>query len=284
MRRVLVVISLSFGLLAGVAVVVAPQIAVAETPGGLRLDASTTTLSKGKPVPIELRVLDRSGKPVTKFQPELTKLMHFILVRDDLTGYQHVHPTLGGDGVFHINLTIPDAGRYRAVADIKTGGKLYTLTANLTVPGKAKRALYPAVAPSSTVSGFEVALEHGPIKAQAGAHLVFKVSRGGKPVTALQPYLGAYGHLVAFRMSNLAYAHVHPMGRQGNEISFHAVLAQPGYYRFFLQFRTGGEVYTAPFSVEVAAADEAPPATVTVGTGGSTPPTTLPDDGGGHNH
>ena len=34
----------------------------------------------------------------------------------------------------------------------------------------------------------------------------------GEPVTDLQPYLGAYGHLVALRDGDLAYLHVHPDG------------------------------------------------------------------------
>src|SRR3546814_3056298 len=34
----------------------------------------------------------------------------------------------------------------------------------------------------------------------------------GNPVMTLQPYLGAYGHLVALREGDLAYLHVHPEG------------------------------------------------------------------------
>lgn len=32
----------------------------------------------------------------------------------------------------------------------------------------------------------------------------------GVPVTDLQEYLAAYGHLVALRQGDLAYLHVHP--------------------------------------------------------------------------
>ena len=37
------------------------------------------------------------------------------------------------------------------------------------------------------------------------------VTRDGEPVTDLQPYLGAFGHLVAIRDGDLAYLHVHPL-------------------------------------------------------------------------
>ena len=40
--------------------------------------------------------------------------------------------------------------------------------------------------------------------------LTLTVTKDGQPVTDLQPYLGAYGHLVALRAGDLAYLHVHP--------------------------------------------------------------------------
>lgn len=40
--------------------------------------------------------------------------------------------------------------------------------------------------------------------------LTLSVAKGTHPVTDLQPYLGAYGHLVALRQGDLAYLHVHP--------------------------------------------------------------------------
>ena len=35
-------------------------------------------------------------------------------------------------------------------------------------------------------------------------------------MTDLQPYLAAYGHLVALRQGDLAYLHVHPDGEPGD--------------------------------------------------------------------
>ena len=65
-------------------------------------------------------------------------------------------------------------------------------------------------------------------------------------------YVGHRGHLVALRDGDLAYSHVHPIsGAPAGEIVFHAELAAAGQYRLFLQFKTGGVVHTAPFTVEV---------------------------------
>ena len=62
------------------------------------------------------------------------------------------------------------------------------------------------------MDGYTVTLD-GDLTAGADAKLTLSVSRDGKPVTDLQPYLAAYGHLVALRDGDLAYLHVHPEGR-----------------------------------------------------------------------
>ena len=94
--------------------------------------------------------------------------------------------------------------------------------------------------------------------------LTLSVSRDGKPVDDLQPYLGAYGHLVAVRASDLAYLHVHPMGEPGDgttasgpDIAFHTTFPSAGAYRLFLDFQHRDVVRTAAFTVNVSEAAQA---------------------------
>ena len=56
----------------------------------------------------------------------------------------------------------------------------------------------------------------GDLVAGRDARLTLSVIKDGKPVTDLEPYLGAYGHLVALREGDLAYLHVHPDGEPGD--------------------------------------------------------------------
>lgn len=84
----------------------------------------------------------------------------------------------------------------------------------------------PVPARTATVDGYEARLDGG-LEPGKARELKLKVSKGGKPVTDLQPYLAAYGHLVALRSGDLGYLHVHPNGepgdgrtRPGPEISF----------------------------------------------------------------
>jgi hypothetical protein len=80
--------------------------------------------------------------------------------------------------------------------------------------------------------------------------VTLNVTRNGAEVTDLQPYLGAYGHLVAIRTDDLAYLHVHPEeGEPGPEIAFHAEFDETGRYRLFLDFKHRGRVHTADFTI-----------------------------------
>jgi hypothetical protein len=84
--------------------------------------------------------------------------------------------------------------------------------------------------------------------------LTATVTRDGQPVADLQPYLGAYGHLVSLRDGDVGYLHVHPDedGGAGPAIAFHTEFPTAGRYRLFLDFRHSGTVRTAAFTVTVA--------------------------------
>jgi hypothetical protein len=81
--------------------------------------------------------------------------------------------------------------------------------------------------------------------------LTTRIELDGQPVTDLEPYLGAYGHLVAIRAGDLGYLHVHPEeGAPGPGIDFATGFPTPGTYRLFLDFQHRGVVRTAAFTVE----------------------------------
>ena len=83
------------------------------------------------------------------------------------------------------------------------------------------------------------------------------VRRGGKPVSDLQPYLGALGHLVVIGASDLSYLHVHPMdmGQGPGQVMFHLEIPSGGTYRLFFQFQHRDVVRMAAFTVEVPGSD-----------------------------
>ena len=218
---------------------------------GYRLVFAGTTLARGKTEDVRFTILDRDAEPVRDFDQEGGVRMHLIVVRRDLTGYQHVHPKLAADGSWQTRLTLREAGVYRAFADFETGGEKIVLADDLFVGGEFVPARLPEPARRDDVDGYSVTLAGG---ARAGheAELAFRVARAGKAVD-LEPYLGARGHLVALRAGDLAYLHVHPLaGGAPGQVRFAAEFPSPGFYRLFLQFDAGGAVHTAAFTLEVA--------------------------------
>jgi len=239
---------------AGMTPLVAGADGTSASAAGLTLKASTATIPNGTSTAWTLQVFDTQGMPVTQFDRDQTKLMHLIVARTDFTGYQHLHPVLGSNGLFTVPLSLPAPGSYRAIADFTTAGKRYALGVPVTAPGSAVAVPLPPVRPAATVDGYKVALQHEALSSSTAAQLTFTITRAGQPVTALQPYLGAFGHLVALRKPDLAYSHVHPTGhdKAAATITFDAEFASSAIYRLYLQFQTAGRVHTAPFTVIVA--------------------------------
>jgi hypothetical protein len=219
--------------------------------GGLTLQPRSVRMSAGRTTTWRFQIAGADGMPVRRFERDQTKLLHLIVARDDMAGYQHLHPQLAPDGTFSIRMKLAHPGRYRAIADFTTGGKRYVLGTDLVAPGTASRATLPPAATTATTDGYRVEMKRpDAIVAGEESELGFTVTRGGRAVTGLQPYLGASGHLVALHAGDLAYSHVHPSGKDlaHGSITFDAELHKAGPYRLFLQFRAGGKVHTAAFT------------------------------------
>ena len=218
---------------------------------GLRLAPLSQTVSGEATTTWRFRIIGCDGSAVRHFVRENTKLLHLIVVRTDLTGYEHVHPTLGPDGTFTVQLHIPRPGTYRAIADFVTDGRKYVLGTNLTAPGPVHLTPLAPAALESQADGYAVELQR-PAQLAAGreAQLTFRIIRYGQPVEDLQPYLGSYGHLVALHAPELSYSHVHPNGEDlaRGAITFDLELRERGTYRLFLQFRTHDRVHTVAFT------------------------------------
>jgi hypothetical protein len=225
-----------------------PVRGLAVSEKGLRLELGRRTALPGRRFDLGFRIVDRRGETVRDFDVEHTRRMHFIVVRRDMTRFQHLHPTQGPDGSWSVPVSLPDAGSYRVFADFSVDGKPYTLADDVTVDGSVRSRALPAPARGVDVDGLRVSLTEGAARAGAEAELDFAVTRGGRPV-AVRDYLGAKGHLVALRQGDLAFLHVHP---DADRLRFGATFPTAGAYRLFLQFETtDGRLHTAAFTQEV---------------------------------
>jgi hypothetical protein len=214
----------------------------------LRLIVETPDFTQDEPAQLHFRVVDENEKTVRDFDIEHTKRMHLIVVRRDLTGFQHLHPVQGSDGDWRVPLKLEDAGSYRVFADFSHDEKPTTLASDLRVDGASELRALPAAAPVTTTDdGYTVRLHTPDARVGVESAMRFTISRHGKPVQ-VQPYLGANGHLVALREGDLAFLHVHPT----EGVTFESSFPTTGRYRLFLQFKHDDRVHTAAFTREVA--------------------------------
>lgn len=243
----------------------------ATLPGGLQVsqDGYTFSLHHDRATPnpratVEFVIEGPDGKPVTDFTVQHEKELHLIAVRRDFTGFQHVHPTRADDGTWSTELALTP-GAWRLFADIAPkGADPMTLGKDLLVSGEDTPAEAAAGdVRTAKVDNYTVTLE-GDVAAGTDSELTLSVSRGGEPVTDLDPYLGAYGHLVALRAGDLAYLHVHPEGHPGDgttkagpDITFGTSVPSVGTYRLFLDFKHEGVVRTAEFTLTAGGAGAA---------------------------
>ncbi len=221
---------------------------LAVSDGGLTLELARTSAVPGRPFDLAFRIVGRDGQTVRDFDVEHTKRMHLIVVRRDMTGFQHLHPTQRPDGTWTVPLTLRDAGSYRVFADFSVDEEPRTLADDLTVDGAVRSRELPAPVESVDADGLRVTLTEGASHAGEESQLGFTVTRDGRPV-AIQDYLGAKGHLVALRQGDLAFLHVHP---DENSLKFMATFPTAGRYRLFLQFQVDGRIHTAAFTQEVS--------------------------------
>ncbi|WP_296605494.1 FixH family protein, partial [Nocardioides sp.] len=225
----------------------------------------------GEPTTLTVTVRDaETGDPVGDLVRTHQVWMHLIVTRADLGTFAHLHPErTDQDGVFTVEATFPTAGTYALHTEMRRQGELSDVIAeqDLTVAGDPPPAV-PMPADDvreATVDGVRITLEgEAHVDDVSDFTLGFADVETGAPVSDLEPYLGAAGHVVVMREDGTRFGHHHaetfdedgdpvlalPGTEFGPELDLHARFEVAGAYRMWAQFRLGdGTVVTAPFVV-----------------------------------
>ncbi len=228
----------------------------------MELKTEPAVPATGLPVRLELTPRDRARNAVlTDLDVVHTKKLHLIIVSRDLALFDHVHPVQHPDGSLVLDYRFPSGGDYVLFADMTPAGapnQVFRLPLHVEGPAPAPTPLVESPAPAGLFGDYRVELRAAPDppRAKDEAVLAFTLTRNGRPVTDLEPLLGAAGHCVVIRQDTMEYLHCHPVepldpAGVGPTVRFHTRFPVPGLYKVWGQFSRAGTILTADFVLRV---------------------------------
>jgi hypothetical protein len=227
-----------------------------EYPVELRIDPPQ--IPSARPIALEFRVADpETGAPVKHFEIVHEKLFHLFIVSQDLAYFAHLHPEFDGE-VFRLNTVLPKPGTYRLLADFyPTGGTPQLAPKTITTAGYTTplEAAIPLLAPDLSPKRGEnltVELKLDPPQPIAGQKTMLFVHLS--PADGLEPYIGAWAHLLAVSDDLVDTIHDHPfIANGGPDMQFNIFFPREAVYRVWIQFQRKGVVNTVAFTLSAMA-------------------------------
>jgi hypothetical protein len=236
----------------------------------LKVETTPRVLKAGQPIKFRFTVHHPiTGEQARDFAVVHDKLFHLFVISRDLNEFAHIHPERHDDGSFSIEHTLPKPGHYKLFADFLplgggaqiTGYPLATVGVDTDLTASTA-TLEPDATLSKAADGVRVDIlnERAMILGGEEVDLIFRFSdeKTDAPITDLEKYLGAFGHLVILSEDMTEYVHAHPREETqpdpnapvsgGPEVLFDALLPKPGRYRAWLQFQRKGVLSTVTFT------------------------------------
>jgi len=238
----------------------------------LKFESSPKAPKPNEKVRLRFTVFNpKSREQVKEFYVTHDKLFHLFIVSQDMSEFQHIHPTLESDGSFTIETVLPVAGAYKIYSDLyPSEGAPQVLQQNIATAGYTsdllggQARLSPDSSLTKTADGMKIELAVEPAKIIAGQPFTLKYhltdAKTGQVIRDLVPYLGAWGHTLILSEDQSDYIHSHPEEvvpdaadktklRGGPDATFNAFLPRPGNYRIWTQFQRGDKLTTVSFTV-----------------------------------
>jgi hypothetical protein len=194
---------------------------------------------------------------VRKFSIVHERPMHLFIVGDGLEYFAHEHPVPQRDGVFMIDVRLPKAGPYMAIAEfLPERGTPQTFQQLFTTGEAFSRPVNPAVdVAAKIVDGVRVSIDASRVKAGDVQPLAFRFedAASGSTIGDLESYLGASAHVLIVPVDLTEAVHGHPVDDvHGPALSFAPLIPRAGRYKVWIQFQRAGHVSTAAFVIEVS--------------------------------
>jgi len=245
----------------------------------VHLKTSPSDISVGTPVKMTVHIEDRNGKPVEGLTVHHERILHAIIIGEDLNVFAHMHPEDIGPvndemlrkATFPLRFIFPKAGEYLVGFDFATADGLYSKTSYIKVVGHPVMG-GPKIdfSTEKDFGEYHVTLKASPKIIKAGKETIFKylIKKNVKPVTDFESYLGAPMHLAVVLADLKQFIHTHGIipgeprtasghmhaestERFGPEIDAVIVFPVKGTYKIFSQMKHQGKVILFDFVVNV---------------------------------
>lgn len=199
-------------------------------------------IEAGKPTTLMFKLTDAMGEPFTDLMIHHDRILHVLIVSENLQIVGHVHPEdfesrdmlAELEGTYTVHFTFPYAGRYILALDVITADEEFAKHLSVDVVGEKKMTkMTEDLRTEKTVYGYKEeggdrftkavsttdekgtseyhvkieVPEH--IKVGEMVHITYHFSRNGKSVTDLVPFLDAPMHfaIVSTRLDGILHTH-----------------------------------------------------------------------------
>jgi copper transport protein len=232
--------------------------------------------------------ITEDGLPATDLVHVHERLLHAIIIGEDLETFAHIHPEdfgkiteeMKNSGTYSVAYHPMRAGRYLVAVDAQVRATPVTKYEIFRVEGADPMVLpSPDFATMKNFDGYDVELKIPTvIRAGDATTIAYRISKNGIPVTDMAPYLGAPMHLAIVKdnlsdfmhthgevhassapvsaapVVGMAHMHAAPPKAFGPDVEAHVLFPKysgRGTYYIFGQFQHAGAVIVTKFAVKV---------------------------------
>jgi hypothetical protein len=227
-----------------------PTMRFATYPVDLRV---TPTLNGAR---LRLGILHpRTRAILRKFDIVHGRQVDLFVISQDLEFFSHEQPVQQPDGIFMVDVALPRAGPYMAIAEFLPDGGTPQLSQQAFTTGEPfARDIKPA--PDTTariVDGMRVSVDATKLSAGQLSPLTFRIddAASGAPITDLEPALDAAAHVLMVSADLTEAVRAHSDTGSGPEATVTLLVPKAGRYKAWLQVQRHGRVSTAAFVLDV---------------------------------
>ncbi len=237
-----------------------------EEPYSVNLKYNPIIPEAEQPTLITIEIIEKqTRKRIKEFDILHEKLMHVIIVSEDLSHFSHIHPVFDVEkGMFTVYHVFSEIKKYKIWVDFKPKNANQTLVSfNLdTMIGTYDKSIsitkerqYTKKIDKNHYVKLSIPKEIEPNKLVEITFII--LDQNSNPITELTPLMGSGGHTVIISSDLKEFLHVHPTKevssnwKGGTAISFNTVFPQSGLYKAWGQFQHQNVIITADFVLEI---------------------------------